>query len=359
MIVYFATVFLVVFFAALAQNYDRPRLSNNGLRFQHSQAAGFFFFFVIAVLVFVSGFRYYVGTDYGAYYRGYRWYSNSLRSAILTLKEPGYPLICRVAVLLHGDGATAIFLSSLLMIWPALRMIYRHTDKLLPAALLYIFLGCWSGGFNGVRQYLAATMLFCGYESLEAKDTKRYIFFVLLAFLFHRSSVVMLALIFAVHRKINVRNLAVVVLGGIVLFFFYERVLSFAGWITEHSYSLKDEYVLHTVNILRVLTACAPAIFFLSVLWRCPKDAQTTFYLNLLTIHAAISVATMNSALLYRIGIYSALFQVVAIPELLKRLRPKTAGVASPVITILYAVVWLYEIAGSSSLRSFHWIWQR
>ncbi len=360
MTTYYITLFLVILFAAQAQHNDRPRPSNyNDLRVLHSQAAGIFFFFSIIVLVLVSGFRYYVGTDYGTYYHGYRAYGDILGKAIRTLNEPGYPLICRVAVLFHGDGATAIFLSSLLMIWPALRVIYRHTDRLLLAVLLYVFLGCWSGGFNGIRQYLAATMLFCGYESLAAKDLKKYCFFVFVAFLFHRSAIVMLALFFVVHQKINLRNVFFLIIGSVILFFLYDKMLTIAGWITEKEYSLENAYTSRTVNSLRVMAACMPAVVFLALLWKQPKDKQTTFYLNLLVIHAVLRIATMSSALLYRVGIYTTLFQVIAIPELLKKVSPKNAKPVLVAMIPLYACFWWYEIANNASLRNFHWIWQR
>ena len=264
--VYFLTVLAVMLFAGLAQSVDRPRLTRNSeLQVQHSQSAGFFYFLAILVLVLVSGLRYYVGTDYGAYYHGYKVYARSLGQAILTLSEPGYPLISRIAILIHDDGATAIFLAALVTIWPAMKVIYRHTDRLLLASLLFIFLGCWDGSFNGVRQYLAATMLFCGYEALETRNLRKYMFWVFIAFLFHRSAIVMAALFFVVYRKVNTRNLLLIFGGSILVLLLYGQVLTFAGWITESDYSLKEEYTAHAVNTLRVLAACAPAVVFLQL----------------------------------------------------------------------------------------------
>lgn len=356
--VYFLTVLAVMLFSWLAQSADQPYSSQNGLQVQHSQSAGFFYFLAILVLVFVSGLRYYVGTDYGAYYYGYKTYAQSLSQAILTLSEPGYPLIARIAILIHDDGATAIFLAAVVTIWPALMVIYRHTDRLLLASLLFIFLGCWDGSFNGVRQYLAATMLFCGYEALESRNLRKYLFWVFIAFLFHRSAIVMAALYFVVYRKVNTRNLLLVFFGSILALRLYNQVLAFASWVTESDYSLKDEYAAHAVNILRVFAAAAPAVVFLALLWNTPKDEQTTFHLNLLVLHAAFRVATMNSALLYRIGIYTTLFQVLAIPVLLKRVNPSTRKAVTAAMVPLFAIFWWYEISHGEPVV-FRFIWER
>ena len=358
--VYIITVLLTILFSGLAQSVDQPRLSvRNELQIVHTQTANALFFLTIAVLVFVGGFRYYVGTDYGAYYYGYKEYARSLGQAILTLSEPGYPLISRIAIFIHDDGATAIFLAELVTIWPAMKVIYRHTDRLLLASLLFIFLGCWDGSFNGVRQYLAATMLFCGYEALETRNLRKYLFWVFIAFLFHRSAIVMAALFFVVYRKVNTRNLLLIFSGSILVLLLYGQVLTIAGWITESDYSLKDEYAAHAVNTLRVLAACAPAVVFVVLLWNKRKDEQITFYLNLLVLHAAFRVATMNSALLYRIGIYTTLFQVLAIPELLKRVSPSLRKTITTAMIPLYAFFWWCEIHGSSNLSNFRWIWER
>ena len=344
----------------MAQSVDHPHPSRHSeLQVQHSQNAGFFFFQAALVLVLVSGLRYYVGADYGAYYHGYKTYAASLGEAIRTLSEPGYPLIARIAMIIHDDSATAIFLAALVTIWPAMKVIFRHTDRLLLASLLFIFLGCWHGSFNGVRQYLAATMLFCGYEALERKQFRKYIAWVFLAYLFHRSSIVMIALYFVVHEKINVKNLTILIFATIVVSIAYERILMIAGWITDSEYSLNNVYTAHNVNILRVLAACTPAVVFLSILWNRPKDEQTTFNLNLLIIHAALSIATMKSALLYRAGIYTTLFQVLAISELQKRFPKNTRRSIVISMVILYGIMWWYELSISIDLNHFRWIWNR
>ena len=360
MTVYYITFACVFFLCAIAQAYDSPYPSKRDtLQIRHAPLPAILLFAVIMILVCVSGFRFRVGTDYGAYYYNYKIYANGLVEAFRELSEPGYPLSSWLATKIYDNGATAIFIAALVTIYPALRVVYHHTDRVLLATFLFLMLGCWHGSFNGVRQYLAATMLFCGYEYLESKQFWKYLFFVFLAFLFHRSAIVMAALYFAVHQKINLRNLAIVVAGTLVLFTFYDRVLEFAGWITESDYSMDNAYASHAVNTLRVLAASAPAAVFLVLYWRQDRTPRETFFLNLTVIHAAIRIATMSSALLYRIGIYTTLFQVIAIPELLKGLPPKTKKSITFVMIPLFAYFWWYEVSKSYYLNNFQWIWSR
>ena len=224
---------------------------------------------------------------------------------------------------------------------------------------LFVLMGFWHGSFNGVRQYLAASVLFCGYNYLKEKQLLKYFLVVCIAFLFHRSAIVMLFLYPVVHRKINQVN---ILLSAAVLavFSFYSRsMFSVAGWIMEKQYSLNNGYTSHQVNIIRVVAACIPAIIFLVLYWGEELSDSETFYLNLLIVHAAIRLFTMNSALLYRVGIYTTAFAVIAIAELLEGLHDSNRKIVTAGILAMYFGMWWYELAGTSSLNHFQWIWQR
>ena len=40
--------------------------------------------------------------------------------------------------------------------------------------MLYIFIGAWHGSFNGMRQYLAAAILFSGHRFIKERKFKEY-----------------------------------------------------------------------------------------------------------------------------------------------------------------------------------------
>ena len=67
----------------------------------------------------------------------------------------------------------------------------------------------------------------------------------------------------------------------------------------------------------------------------------------------------MNSALLYRSGIYTTLFAAMAIINLQDGLTDGNRKIIVNVITALYFCLWWYDLSASSSLNSFHWIWER
>ncbi len=360
MTVYLITFLISVLFSRMAEDQYEPDSSISEQYVVYVEKnTGIYFFLAGCALVFVSGLRYKVGTDYWTYYNGYNGYINRLFHSIVSLDEPGYGILAWIATRFVNDGAAVIFVSALVTISLPLTVIYKNTKNLSVALALFVLMGFWHGSFNGVRQYLAASVLFCGYNYLKEKQLLKYFLVVCIAFLFHRSAIVMLFLYPVVHRKINQVN---ILLSAAVLavFSFYSRsMFSVAGWIMEKQYSLNNGYTSHQVNIIRVVAACIPAIIFLVLYWGEELSDSETFYLNLLIVHAAIRLFTMNSALLYRVGIYTTAFAVIAIAELLEGLHDSNRKIVTAGILAMYFGMWWYELAGTSSLNYFQWIWQR
>ena len=94
MTVYYYTIAMVMIFSLLAQAYDFKHETIIGLdRVKHTQITSFFLLLASSTLIFVSGFRYYVGTDYHAYFKNYYYYVNDVHNSVVTLDEPGLKIL--------------------------------------------------------------------------------------------------------------------------------------------------------------------------------------------------------------------------------------------------------------------------
>lgn len=360
MTVYYITLAAVVFYCLLADKLDKPSTGKGLLGpVRHMGGAWFFFMHAALPLVLVAGLRYRVGTDFGAYYFGYQRYIDELAHAFRTLDEPGYGFIAWVATRFSNTGTAAVLSASIVTVGLALVVIYRNSEELLLPTVLLVLMGFWHGSFNGVRQYLAAAVLFCGYRALRERNLLGYLLTVFLAFLFHRSAVVMALMYFAVYREVNLRNSAILVAVCAVALYSYDQIFDMADVVMDKDYSMEESYTSTMVNRLRVLSACVPVALFLMNSWEKQLSHSQTFSLNIAIIHAAIRVVTMNSALLYRIGIYTTPFMVLAIPELLKGLPDKQRQVYGALLVIMYGIMWWYELSHSGSLNHFQWVWEQ
>ena len=355
--IYFVVIILVALFCKLAIEYDYKTIQLDVLKHnKHKQMTFVFFFLASAVLIFVAGFRYYVGSDYGNYYSGYIEAASKFGDKLKSFDEPGYYFICWIVVLLKGNGTTTIFLSSAITILLCLKTIYKNTNCLLSATLLYVFLGCWHGSFNGVRQYLAAAIIFSGLRYIKEKMFWKYALVVFIAFLFHASAIVMIFAYFVAYNKISLKNIIILIVGSLVVLFSFDEVLRFAGFILDQEYTNNSTYITNSVNVLRILVACAPAIFFIFIYQDKVITNEQKFWINMLILNGITMFATSNSTYLARMGIYTAPFSAIGIPELLKGLSVKNRKIIKISLLILYGLFWLYEINKSYALNNFQFV---
>ncbi len=359
MTVYYFTLLSVFVFAALSKLSDNKisSLDEKGT-VKHGAVATFFFILVVAVLVFVSGNRYYVGADFGAYYSQYEIFAERLVDSIKEYDEPGFKFICWIVVLLNGDGHDVIMLTSLITLGLYLITLYKNTDRQITASLLFIFLGCWHVSFNAVRQCLAAAILFTGISALRNKKFLKYFIIVFIASLFHKTAIVLLIIYFVVNRKISAKNVFLLIVISVLILFSFDTVFEFTSFLLEDAHSEELTYSTASVNTLRILVACAPPVYIGLFNWKKEYNERETFAMNLLLLNAVFMLSTSNSTYFARLGIYSAPFVAVSLPEMLRVIDGKFGKIAHVVIILLYALYWLYEVTNSGSLNPFTFIWQ-
>lgn len=358
MTVYFLTIAIVLVFCGLAQNQDYYHNGQISIdRIEHTSSTSWFFAISSIWLIVIAGTRYNVGTDFGAYYRNYEKFVTNLWVKFTHLNEPGFGVIAKIATTFHNTGTTVILLTSFITIGLAMRTIYKFTDCLQEAVLMYLFLGCWHESFNAVRQCLAIAVVFFGYKYIREGNLKKYVFLVFLGFLFHKSAVIMIAFYYFVRKKVDFRNIVVLVIGTVIILFSYDFLFRVQTEVFNDGI-IQYSYVTTAVNILRVIVNVLPAIFFL-IFRDSAKNEETDIYMDSLLLHAAFSVASSNSTYIARITMFTAPFACIAIPELFKSISPEIRRFIKPVFYVLFCAFWLYDISINSSLNSFTFIWNR
>lgn len=360
MVTYYVTLLLVFVCVLIAQNTITPQiLENDTQTLIKNTSTKIFFIFAAIILILIAGLRYDVGTDYLNYLVRYEVYAAKFLDSILTLEEPGFKFICWISILIGGNGFTAIFLSSLITITLFLITIYKNTDLLLPSTLLYIFLGCWHGAFNGIRQFLAAAIVFAGVNFIKERKFLKYALVVFIAFLFHGSAILMIFPYFIAHNKISLPNIFFLTASSIAILFSFSEIVKITGFILNDDITNASTYLTQAVNIFRILVAIAPALFFLLAYQKKPITQEQQFWINMLILNAIMMIATSNSAYLARMGIYTVPFSIIGIPELIDGLDEKDKKISTNIILILFFAFWIYDLSNNTSLSNFKFIWQK
>ena len=311
---------------------------------------GFLLFLIIALLVLIAGFRG-VGADFGNYTRLYHnlkkqtW--ETLWNSVIAFDEPGYKLLCFVASRIYDDETTMFFLSSLLSIPPCVILIYKEKVPFYFGSILY-FLLIWTGTFGAVRQYLAATMIFCAYPYLRGRNFGKYCLFVIIGAAFHITALIMIPVYFLVVRKTTWKNTLLIIIVSFVLRYSYDFIFSLLGAVKDKEFG-EYSYLTSEVNIFRILVAFAPIILFVFI----PKNSRKgigngqsslDLAINIILINAAFMFATMGSTYLARVGIYTGIFFPLVIPEITKQFDRETKSIVEFIMVVCYLAYFFYGI---------------
>lgn len=360
MTTYFIVIFMVLICCYLAEKtlVKTPIAENGSASLQKSSNTKFFLFIAIFTLTFVSGFRYYVGADYGGYkiiYDDSKRVGFAFSDLLNITEENGFKLLCLFCEKIFDSYTTMFVLIAIITIVPFLYSTYKETNDFLFITLIYIFSGCWHGSFNGMRQYIAVTIVYLGRHYITQHKFAKYLLVCFIAFLFHRSAIFAILFYFIYSESFSFKRLFVILVATVALTFSYEPIFSFIGWLDNEEFVMTI-YASNSVNILRVVVHCCPAILAIYLALNKLVDKNQVFYVYMLIADAAIHIAMSDSAYLTRLGIYTSAFIPLGLNYITQSLSKKHYKVLRYLIIIFYFLFWLYDIYNSSALNNFRFV---
>ena len=355
--VYLVVLVAVLTFGLLAQTNLKTRITRSGTYLTRPDPV--LAFAVAAILVAVAGLRYRVGTDYMAYYRTRVTEWKTVWDFLIHFREPGIRLLSKLSTMIADDGAVLIFISAVIIIGIYSLMIYRYSPMYLISMLLFVFLGDWTGSFNGIRQYLAAAVVFAGHRFILKRKFVPYLLTVLLAMLFHRTAAVMILPYFLFARKPDATQFVILAAGAIIVRFSYSVVVELIEMYKGSIINWSDAYMTREVNPWRIAVTFLPVVLFFTTCDRSHMNKTQEVYINSLFFHAFAMLAGMGSAYFGRIGIYTSAMTCIGYGYMF-RMIPQNRHRNAVIITVclVFLAYWIYSLQ-SGSLRDFHWIFDR
>lgn len=356
---YFVSLFLVSIFSLIAEQYKPTYETENGKLVSGNKTRyELFVFLATAVLILVSGLRYDVGTDYLSYSRAFLTRAARLKDDLKSFKEPGLDFIAWISSKFSRDYALFFFIVSVITVSLNVKTIKKYSDSICLGLMFYVLTGAWHNSFNGIRQYLAAAILFAGHRYMYERKFWKYLFVVFLATCFHTTALIMLPVYFLAGRKFTWKNILLIMISVVAIRFSYDYLFDIMNFLKGHDQS-EYEYMKTEVNIMRVLVTVPPLIMAFATSKEIKDEPENAFYMSMLAVNAAFMFATANSAYLARVGIYTEVYIALAFPKFLKGYNLQTQKVISLSAIALYIIYWYYEISTRSSLNHFHWIFNR
>lgn len=156
---------------------------------------------VCFVIVMVAGLRKNIGDTF-FYMHAYA-LKNFTWTTIATEKDVGFNLFQMLLKQISEDPQILIFVTALITNVLIVVMMHRYARLFELAMYVYITSGAFIVSMNGIRQYMAAALLFAATAYLLNGSWKKYMVVVALASVFHMSALILIPLYFIVRRKLG------------------------------------------------------------------------------------------------------------------------------------------------------------
>lgn len=349
MLIYYITLFFVILFSL---NFSR-RTDCNSIQKGKQKTNNINIILIFSVFTFFAGFRWQVGSDWWAYYAQLN--SDFVRHFANTWHEPGWYGIGYLSTLVYDHYGVAMFVAAAITIWLYIRTCAKYSPIFILSMLLFFFL-VWHGCFNGVRQYLAAAVLFAGHRYILERKQWRWLVTVAIASLFHTTALLMFFWYFVATSKLNFRQVIIITACGIAAFFSYDLLFGFLGWYKGKALNMDDVYSSRSISVFRILTYWIPVLYYYFFIYTKQKqeyDFEINFYGNMILLSAVLMTAASSSAYLARIGIYTGGFLLLAWPMMIKKLDEKFRFFVTASVVFIYGVYWFYDIWVHPDLNNF------
>lgn len=307
-----------------------------------------FLFFCGIGVVFVMGSRYpdYIGSgDLSIYYGVYK-SAIDLPLGSLIKKydwEMGYTIFNKMFAAIIPWPQMILYLEAAFCFICVAVIIYKYSDDLLLAVLIYITLGTMTFQLTGFRQSFAMSICLLSVLCIEKRRFICFVILIALAATFHRTAIVFLPFYFVAKLKPNIRNVILMTIGFIVISFFLEEITHMANEILDREYSgYWNSVFAGIVPILFYLCGIVLALIY-------DRQRENHFFLNMLIIGLAIYCMRYVTQAFERIAIYYTPAIIIALPNALDKIKDKQLKM---ILTgaICFALIMLFLHRINSSL---------
>lgn len=359
MAVYYLVIISVAICGLLAQKTNtnsinkNKALANSASKYENHY--GFFYILLIFIFIFVGGFRYYIGTDFGAYYKTYGLSWNEVMNSFSELDEPGLKLVAFLSRTIWDDGVSVIFISNLIITLLVFHGISKFDEKndVTLMLLIYILIAGWTFSFNGVRQAFAASIIFAFSKVDKKNRIIKYLLICFIAFLFHKSALMMFPVLLLSSRRVDKKQFMILLVSAVIIPVLFDYAFDFMGTDLTNEEALT--YIERGINPIRVVVSFAPLLLLILL-----KDKKTffeknSFVVNLTIFNAVLTITTMNSAYLNRFTKYTSMFLMAYYPVVFKKLTPNNRIIITMIVLLFYFLFFRYELTNGVDKVIWQW----
>ncbi len=342
MIIYLLTLAVVFVLAYYAQT--KQKVLEDGVIKKTSKSGKWAIAAVCAILIFIGGFRYGVGSDWWTYKDLFRHFVNRSIFDVWQEDEGAYWGIVTIVSWFTDDMIWVYVISQAIIVICIVPTLTKYTHNLSLSVFLYLATFDYFSSFNGVRQWVAAAMVFAAFPLLKERKVIRYCLMCLFAYFFHNTAILMIPVgLFVLTSPLNKWNILVLTAVGVLFFLLPDQFEALLGSIVDDKYTqFVGKEGDDGVNIIRVAVAALPMLFARMFYKQLHEGEEDKKFLNMLinfsTVNFIFCLVGTRGTFLYRMTMYTSPFNCLLIPYLLRAFKKESQFMAKVLIMAAFGL---------------------
>jgi transmembrane protein EpsG len=302
-------------------------------------------FVVMLALVFVSGLRNNIGDTY--FYKHIYVLNDFSWEYILSQKDIGFGILQKILKVFSTDPQLLLFVTALVTNVLIVLVLYKYSRIFELSLYVYITSGMYIVSMNGIRQYLAAAIIFAATKYLLDGDWKKYILIIIFASTFHQTALILIPIYFIVRREAWTRATFGLLSLAIIFTLGFNQLsgLLFSA-IENTEYGHYKNFSEGGANVLRVIVQAAPLVFAYLGREKIRRIFPGSDYIvNMTLLSVVFMVVATQNWIFARFSIYFGLYSLILISWVIKLFAEKQQRIVYYGILLFYAVYFYYENA--------------
>ena len=307
------------------------------------------FFLILLLLLALRATT--VGRDLVAYETFFETISDLPMNDLIDLDmEIGYALLNKLISLFTNDFQWVIAIVAAISVIPMWMVYRRESEDAYLSIIVFLIMPVFAMMFSGLRQSIAFSIGFIAFNWVQKKKPLRFLLTVAIAFLFHKSALILLILYPLYYAKITKKWLFVVIPAMGVVFVFNKPIFAFLQDLISDLYSTEAQgNSAYTTLILFILFA----VFAFVVMDEGKLKTDEFGLRNILLLAIVIQMFVPLHTLAMRLNYYFIVFVPLLVAKAIKKRSQRfnqIAVVAKYLMTVVFVGYFWYNLITRNTL---------
>ncbi|MBS4205816.1 EpsG family protein [Lederbergia citrea] len=294
-------------------------------------------------LVFISGLRSGIGDTF--FYARIYVINDFTWEFITSQKDIGFGILQMLLKKYSDDPQIMIFTTALITNVLIISVLYKYSRIFELSVYVYITGGLFLVSMNGIRQVLAAAIIFTATKYLINGNWLKYFLIVLLSSTFHQSTLILIPIYFLVRYKAWSNATYIVLFFALVIVVGYNQFSAILFTVIEDTqYGHYSNFKEGGANVFRVAVNAAPLIIaYLGREKLREIFPSSDIIVNMSLIGFVFMMVSTQNWIFARFSIYFSLYQLILISWIVKLFSIKYQRLVYYALLICYLLYYFYE----------------